>query len=151
MKKKTSTALVIPATIIPRPRKEDIITAMTERALVKHQEESEKLEQGKRAARSQFDAAVLKELKIHPDNFEASVKDWNRPEVEYTMILVPAHITKLKQAVRSAPSLRPFDFAATKKRIREGMSETTDRVKALLDNKQMVDAMDAALSKALLA
>jgi len=133
--------------LVPPPRKEDLITAMTERALVKHEEESKKLEAAKQVALDLFSAAVLKELKAHPDNFETRVLTYTQPEVEYRMIVVPPHITKLKDAIRNAPSLRAFDFAATKKRIREGMNTSGNRVQALLDDPLAVAALDKALSK----
>lgn len=148
MKTKPSTSLVIPASLVPPPRKEDIITAMTERALVKHQEEQERLEKLRNEAEEALNAAVLQDLKQNPKNFKLRVSaGYNNPEVEYSMLVVPPHITKLKAALRACPCLRSFDFAATKKRIREGMNTSGDRVKALLNNEQMVKTLDAALDK----
>lgn len=144
--KTTSSAIALPTTIQPPPRKEDIINAIVERARVKHDEEGQKLEKLRKEAVNKFNAAVLEELRKNPSNFTVQVCNYHRPEVQYTMEIVPVAITKLKEAIRQVPSIRGFDAVAVKRQIREGMNSASDRVKALLANPDVVKKLDAALN-----
>jgi multidrug efflux pump subunit AcrA (membrane-fusion protein) len=138
--------LALPSTIQPPPRKEDIINAMVERARVKHAEEEQRLEAIRNAAQSKLDAAVKKNLNEYPGNFTVRIRaNYHQPDVIFEMVAVPPNITKLKADLRECKSLRPFDEAAVKRQIREGMNVAGDRVKALLDNPDAVKKLDAAL------
>jgi hypothetical protein len=146
MKPKTNkAALALPSTIQPPPRKEDIINAMVERALVKHQEEKKRLEEEKQVLKAKFDVAVLAEFKSNPANFNVRVCTYSPIEIEHVMQVTPPSIEKLRKAYRDAPTLSGFDEAAAKRKIREGMNTSGDRVKALLDNPDAVKKLDAAL------
>jgi hypothetical protein len=139
------TSVNLPTTT-PPPRKEDIINAMVERARVKHTEEQQRLEAIREAAEAKLDAAVKKNLDEHPENFTVRYRShYNSPEIYFEMVAVPAIITKLKAELRECKSLRYFDEQAVKRKIREGMNTTGDRVKALLANPDAVKALDAAL------
>jgi len=147
MKKTTSSAIALPSTIQPPPRKDDIINAMVERARVKHSEECQRLEAIRAAAQSKLDAAVQKNLDEHPENFTTSYySNYYHPEIHFKMVTVPASITKLKAELYACQRLRDFDESAMKRQIREGMNSAGDRVKALLDNPDAVKKLDAALN-----
>lgn len=144
--KTTSSAIALPSTIQPPPRKEDIINAMVERARIKHAEESKRLEDIRDAAESKLDAAVKKNFDEHPENFTVDYRsNYQSPDIVFTMVAVPPNITKLKAELRECKHLRAFDDAAVKRQIREGMNVAGDRVKALLDNPDAVKKLDAAL------
>lgn len=147
MKSNTSTAIALPSTIQPPPRKEDIINAMVERARVKHDEEYQRLESIRAAAESKLEAAVMKNLADHPENFTIRCRaNYQHPDVVYEMVAVPANISKLKAELRECKSLRCFDAASVKRQIREGMNSDGGRVKALLANPDAVKKLDAALN-----
>jgi multidrug efflux pump subunit AcrA (membrane-fusion protein) len=144
--KTTSSAIALPSTIQPPPRKEDIINAMVERARVKHAEEEQRLEAIRNAAQSKLDAAVKKNLDEHPENFAICYRsNYHHPEVHFEMVAVPPNITKLKVELSACQRVRSFDEAAVKRQIREGMNVAGDRVKALLANPDAVKKLDAAL------
>ena len=149
MKAKTpvnKAALALPSTIQPPPRKEDIISAMVQRAFIKHSEEKQRLADLQQAAKDKFQAALLAELKAKPDSFSVKVSSWGAAaEIEYRLEVCPPHIEKLRAAYKSSPTLGSFDEVAAKRQIREGMSTSGDRVKALLDNPDAVKKLDAAL------
>lgn len=148
MKKPVNTsALALPSTIQPPPRKEDIINAMVQRAFIKHGEEKQRLEAVKQAAKDKFQAALLAELKAKPDNFSVKVSSWGAAaEIEYRLEVCPPHIEKLRAAYKNVPTLGSFDEVAAKRQIRDGMNVTGDRVKALLANPDAVKKLDAALA-----
>jgi hypothetical protein len=153
MKKSNKLALVKPSAIslpamTPPPRKEDIINAMLERARVKHEEESQRLKDEERAAKQKFDAALMAELKAHPEKFTIESKCWGgSAEVHYVLHTLSPNLEKLRIAYRTAPTLRSFDAVAVKRHIRESMSTAGDRVKALLDNPEAVKKLDATLAR----
>ena len=120
---------------------------MLERARIKHAEESQRLKDEEQAARQKFDAALTAELKAHPEKFTVESKCWGgSAEVHYILHALPPALEKLRIAYRNAPSLRPFDDAAVKRQIREGLNFAGDRVKALLANPDAVKKLDAALA-----
>ena len=95
--KTTSTALALPATQ-PPPRKEDIISAMVERARVKHQTEKDKLSSKRSLILDNLNNVVQAELAKNPENFEVKVRgSYINPEVTYAMKGVPANIKKLQK------------------------------------------------------
>lgn len=146
MKQKlTSAALALPPSILPPPRKEDIISAMVERARVKHAEESQKLEDIRAKAEEKLNSAVKQNLETHPTNFVSRVHNYNHPEVTFEMVTVPPNITKLKEELRNCARMKGFDAAHVRTEIRAGMNLSGDRVKALLDNPEAVKKLDAAL------
>ena len=153
MKPKDKLQLIKPAVanlpaLTPPPRKEDILNAMVERARVKHQEEIDRLSAKRKETEEKFNAAVLEELRKNPQNFTTYVRNYSKPEVEFTMEVIPPAIAKLKGAIRQVPTIRHFDPVAAKKHIRESLgASATDRVKTLLSNPEAVKAMDAALEK----
>lgn len=133
----------------PPPRKEDIINAMVERARVKHGEEKQKLEAQREAALKELNAALLLELKSKPDSFTIHFhSQYHCPEIEYVLNVVPPHIHKLREKLKGVPSVRCFDAAEVRRKIREQFTgAATDRVKALLSNPEAVAALDTALEK----
>lgn len=133
----------------PPPRKEDIINAMVERARVKHGEEVASLHKKRDAAEKELRDALLAELKVNPQSFTMTVHGmYHAPEIEYSLDIVPAHIRKLRESVRSVPSLQPFDAGYTRRKIRDQFNASPDdRVKALLSNEDAVKAIDAALER----
>lgn len=146
MKAKTpSTALAIP-TFVPPARKEDVITAMVERARVKHQEEREKYALNKEALNKAVEGAIIALFNESPHLFVQSVDFWNNSaEIKFDCQKLPAKIVAVVAAARNAPTICSFDPVATKRAIRDGMYAGGDRVKALLDNPETVKALDAAL------
>ena len=141
------TALALPSTIQPPPRKEDIINAMVERARVKHAEERQRLEALKEEAKEKLKAALTTALQLNPDNFSCKVDTWNGCcGLEFRLQVIPPHIEKLRKAYKEAPTLGLFDESAVKRKIREGMNTAGDRVKALLANPDAVKKLDAALT-----
>lgn len=143
--KNKNDALALTSAIQPPPRKEDIINAMVQRAFAKHEEEKARLTKLRDEAEEKFKTALLDELKKHPENFDVCVHNYSKPEVEYTISVIPPAITKLKEAIRQVPTIRHFDEVAVKRQIREGMNSAGDRVKALLNNPDAVKKLDAAL------
>lgn len=154
--KKNKLAIVKPAAInlpatTPPPRKEDIINALVERAMVKHQEEYDKLEAKRATAIDAFNTAILAELTTNRENFECRVSgaegSW-KPEVEFRLNVMPPRIQKLREAVKAIPRMKMFDAVAVKRQIREGIAgQTGDLVKALLANPDAVRALDATLEQ----
>lgn len=133
----------------PPPRKEDIINAMVERARVKHSEECARLSVLRKAAEDKFNAAVMEELRKHPDNFSVRVCDYRLPKVEYTMQVIPFAIARLKDAIGEVPSLYSFDAAEFQRKVRADTDTDTGgkRMKALLDDPNVVKALDSALDQ----
>lgn len=91
MKPKTSKLAVVqvsplpnlPATQ-PKPRKEDIINAMVERARVKHGLESAALQDAKNAKKKKVHDAIQALLVSNPEQFVVTVNYWNTSgQVEY--------------------------------------------------------------------
>ncbi len=147
--KPSSAAILSLPPTAPPPRKEDIINAMVERARVKHEEEKRKLEVQREAALKELNAALLLELKNKPDSFTIHFhSQYHCPEIEYVLDVVPPHIHKLREKLKSVPSIRFFDAAEVRRKIREQFTgAATDRVKSLLSNPEAVAALDAALEK----
>lgn len=138
-------SLNLPA-MTPPSRKEDIINAMVERARLKHAEERQRLDQAKEAAKDKLKAALMAELSAKPESFSSKADTWNGCcELEFRLQIIPPHIEKLRKAYKEAPGIGGFDEAAVKRKIREGMNTSGDRVKALLANPDAVKRLDAAL------
>lgn len=140
-------AITLPSTT-PKPRKEDVINAMVERASIKHNEEAKRLESLRETAEEKVKQAVLAEFEINRNSFEVEVCCYSSMELTFTAPTTP-EIAKLKKAVNSIPTLRPFDAADVRRKIREGMNSSKSRVQALLDNPEAVKAMDEMLEQAI--
>lgn len=135
----------LPATQ-PKPRKEDIINAMVERARVKHTAESASMQDAKNAKKKKVYDAIKALLASHPEQFEITVNFWNtQGAVEHRCASFPPKIVALIRDANNAPTMRLFDASAVKAQIRAGMDTAGDRVKALLSDTGAVKALDAAL------
>lgn len=141
-------AINLPA-VVPKPRKEDIINALVERARVKHAEENAKLEAQRAVAVEAFETALLAELTTNPSVFTRRVRNqahWN-PEVRFELEVLPPKFKKLRDAINAVSIMRSFDPVAIKKNIRDQLDTSGDRVQALLSNPDAVKALDATLAR----
>lgn len=151
MKPKTrSLAVIAPKLPItqPPPHKKDIINALVERARVKHQEHADVFKNKRLEAEQFAKDAILKELVDNPSNFRVRVSpEYNHPEIEYSLEVVPPHIKKLRDAIRAAPLISGFDAAAAVRRdITNKMAQgSSDRVAALLASPEAVKKLDETL------
>lgn len=140
-------ALAIPAAVQPKPRKEDIINALVERARVKHEAEAKMLKDRREKALDNLNHAVKSHFWANPSKWTDNVTTWtNRVEIEFRCADVPAKIKALQQALGEIPSIRAFDAVEVKRRIREAMGQGKGAaVKALLGNAEMVKKLDQTL------
>lgn len=150
--KKTSTAIVLPSTQ-PKPRKEDILNALVERARVKHSKEAAVLQEKRAKA---LDACKEEARKLLDEQIKTLTPSFEMPWVGSTKksIEVSFHVTspkleRLIVAYNAVPSLRNFDAAAVKMRLRDTLGQSARvRVDALLCNPDAVKALDAMLEDA---
>ncbi len=155
-KTKTKTLAIVPASSTlgnlpatqPPPRKADIICALVERARIKHHEEYHAIIKQRNVANEAVNAAIVAELEKSPQSFNCTVQYYSgRAEVEYSMRVIPPHITKLIAARNAVPAPRQFDPAQVKRDITAKLSGgiAGDRVKALLTSPEAVKKLDETL------
>lgn len=146
-KKTTSTALVIPQSITPKPTKNNIINAMVERARVKHNQERGEYEAKRAKLKEKIDTAAMAELSRSPGTPQTKIRTWTgseRVEIEYTV--KSPMLAKLIREYHDMPSPRHFDDVSVRRQIREGMSnQAGNAVQSLLANPDAVKALDASL------
>lgn len=153
MKTKTTKLALVPVSPLPnlpatqpKPRKEDIINAMVERARVKHGLESAALQDAKNAKKQKVHTAIQSLLVSNPEQFTITVNYWNTSgQVEYSHRSLPPKIVTLIRDANNAPTMKMFNYAEVKAQIRAGMDTAGDRVKSLLADAGAVKALDAAL------
>lgn len=146
-KKTTSTALVIPQTITPKPTKNDIINAMVERARVKHNEERDRLRKLREASMEKIKEAAKVEFQKNPPKPDLTVLTSSYYEyVQFEFRVTSPELKNLMKEHEKIGSLRPFDEKEVRAFIREGMStQTGNAVQSLLANPDAVKALDASL------
>lgn len=148
MKANTSTALVIPSTLVPKPNKNDIINAMVERARVKHEAEAKAKKEAKEAAGKKIEEAAAAEFARHQPSPRYVIHTWsNSRRVELEFQVTSPFITKMIAAYDAMPTLRPFDEKQVRLAIRKGMNDIRPNgVYALLENAEAVKTLDASLA-----
>lgn len=146
--KQTTTAIVLPATQ-PKPRKEDVLNALVERAREKHAKQAKELHEKRTAAQD----AVEKEARRLLDeqmgkqdpSFDLPWKHSHSKKVAVTFRVTSPKLDKLLQAYFAVPSLCNFDAVKVKRELREKLAPDSARVDALLKNPDAVKALDAML------
>jgi hypothetical protein len=148
--KKTSTAIVLPATQ-PKPRKEDVLNALVERAREQHSKEAATMEEARQTALTACETEARKVLdaeisKLAP-SFDLPWKHSTSKRVAITFRVSSPRLNKLVQDYNALPSMRNFDPVAVKKTLRERLAPSSERVDALLKNPDAVKALDAMLKE----
>lgn len=143
-------ALASPATVQPKPRKEDIINALVERARVKHEVEAKEIEKQREKLEMDLREAVKAHFRANPSLWVENVTSWSGRLrtliIEVRCADVPAKIKQLQNKFNQLPSLTAFNAVEVKRRIREAMSQGKGAsVKALLGNAEMVKKLDQTL------
>ena len=134
---------------VPKLSKNELLTALVERARIKHEEE-------KAAARLLVDQtserlkqAVLERLREYPDDFDVTFKEYNCSVVS-TPKVIPPRLLRLQEEYQEACCKSPgwFDADGTRRKIRaamDGTSTSSQRIQAVLGNMEAVKSLDAAL------
>lgn len=146
-KKSASSALILPQTIIPKPRKEDIITAMVERARVKHEQAVAEYKEKQEALTAKIEAAAKAAFDRSPPTPKFNISSYRELfNVELEFRVESPLITSLCKQHKELRHPGFFSAPDVRRKIRDGMTgERTNGVQALLNSPDAVKALDASL------
>jgi hypothetical protein len=135
------------AVTTPPLKKAELITALVERARLKHLAEYEAWVAQKPIALAAYTAAVLADYEAHTDLYTPGACPWSpMPTISIIGSRMTPALNKLRVACEKP---RPvFDLAVTKARIRDAMNGNSAgcaRIQAVLNNPETVKALDATL------
>ena len=135
---------------VPKLSKNELLTALVERARIKHEEESAAARLLVDQTSERLKQAVLEHFRSSPpDDFDAFPREYDC-SVVFVPKSIPPHLTLLQEEDRAACRKTPGIFieGLTRRKIKaamDGSLPSSQRIQAVLGNTEAIKTLDAAL------